>query len=78
VKVRNDSGQDITFSVSGRALEWKQGESIDLTENEFRLLLGDTEIERATARQYWAGLFHGSLPRLIPQRGRVSKEDLHG
>jgi hypothetical protein len=68
VKVRNDSGKDITLTISHNTKEWKQGESIELTEGEWSLIMGDTTREKESARQYWRGLFPDSLPRFIPYR----------
>jgi len=73
--VRNDSGQDITLSISGRTEDWKTGTSIELSEGEFNLIMGSTDSEKTQARTYWEGQFPDCLPRLIPQRGRVSKEE---
>ena len=72
---RNASEQDITLSISGRTEDWKMGTSIELSEGEWNLIMGSTDEEKTQARTYWEGQFPTCLPRLIPQRGRVSKED---
>jgi len=74
VLVRNASEQDIILSISGRTEDWKQGESIELSEGEWNLIMGSSDEEKTQARTYWEGQFPDCLPRLIPQRGRVSKE----
>jgi hypothetical protein len=76
VLVRNASEQDITLSISGRTEDWKMGTSIELSEGEWNLIMGSTGPEKLQARTYWEGQFPNCLPRLIPQRGRVSKEVL--
>ena len=75
MKVRNDSDKDIALAISGRTEEWKKGESIELSEGEWNLIMGSTDSGKAQARIFWEGQFPNNLPRLIPQRGRVSKED---
>jgi hypothetical protein len=76
MKVRNASDKDITLSISGRTEDWKKGTSIELSEGEWNLIMGSTGPEKLQARTYWEGQFPNCLPRLIPQRGRVSKEVL--
>ena len=78
MKVRNDSTKDITLAISGRTEDWKMGESIELSEAEWNLIMGSTGPEKAQARIFWEGQFPNNLPRLIPQRGRVTKEDVNG
>jgi hypothetical protein len=78
MKVRNASDKDITLSISGRTEDWKKGTSIELSEGEWNLIMGSTGPEKLQARTYWEGQFPDCLPRLIPQRGRVSKEESHG
>ena len=74
--VRNASDKDIILSISGRTEDWKMGTSIELSEGEWNLIMGSSDEEKTQARVYWEGQFPNCLPRLIPQRGRVSKEEL--
>jgi len=74
MRVRNDSDKDITLSISGRTEEWKKGETLELTEGEYNLIMGSTDLEKQSARTFWEGLFPDGLPRLVPLRGKLKEE----
>ena len=71
MKVTNDSGKDITaLSLLHRVFDWKQGETIELTDAEWSLIMGDTTLEKESAREYWRSLFPDGLPHFIPHRSK--------
>ena len=70
MKVRNDSGKDLTLTVMDEFISWKAGSVVELTEKQWSLIMGSTEMERDSARMYWRIQFPDMLPRLVPLRGR--------
>lgn len=70
MKVRNDSGKDLTLSITGEEIDWKNGTTVELTEGQWNLIMGSTEMERVSARTYWKALFPDKLPQFVPLRGR--------
>ena len=56
----------------GQPIAWKSKAVIELSEQQWSLIMGHTDLEKESARQYWRGLFPNKLPLLIPLRGRNS------
>jgi hypothetical protein len=70
MKARNDSGKDLTLTIMDEPISWKTGSVVELTEKQWSLIMGTTEMERESARMYWKAQFPDALPHLIPLRGR--------
>jgi hypothetical protein len=70
MKVRNDSGKDINLSLMGEEIKWDNGAVIELSERQWNLIMGSTDLERESAKTYWGTMFPDRLPQLVPLRGR--------
>lgn len=72
MRVRNDSGKDIKITLFGREIDWKNGETIDLSDQEWNTIHGTGEFGEHASRVFWARQFDGKLPRLVPLKGRTT------
>lgn len=70
MKVRNDSGKNLSLSILGEPITWEAGTVIELSERQWNLIMGSTEMERDSARVFWRAQFPENLPQLVPLRGR--------
>jgi hypothetical protein len=75
VKVRNDSGKNLSFTVMGESITCKDGEVFEISDAGWNLIMGSDDNLREYAKQYWRGLFPNELPRLTPLPGRGGLKD---